>query len=188
MCMLSHFSCVQLFANLWSVARQAPLSRGFSRQEYWSGLPCPPLGDLPDSGIEPESHVSCLGRQILYQQRHLGSPEGLLIITWQNLKTKLENMFIRLLGRLFKVLKQRGMQNYLRQVAFLGQTDTHMQKKFRHMTYIISKRGENGHLQGEKMKEGRAMTVTNLEGLFDPLPHLDFPIQLFVFFLINFPL
>ena len=40
-CMLSHFSCVWLFLTLWTVARQAPLSMGFSRQEYWSGLPCP---------------------------------------------------------------------------------------------------------------------------------------------------
>ena len=39
----------------WAVARQAPLSMGFSRQEYWSGLPCPLPGDLPDSGIKPAS-------------------------------------------------------------------------------------------------------------------------------------
>ena len=38
-----------------TVARQAPLSKGFSRQEYWSGLPCPPPGDLPDPGIKPGS-------------------------------------------------------------------------------------------------------------------------------------
>ena len=47
--MLSHCSRVQLFEIPWTVARQAPLSKGFSRQEYWSGLPCPPLGDLPAS-------------------------------------------------------------------------------------------------------------------------------------------
>ena len=51
-CMLS---CVQLFATPWTVACQTPLSTGFSRQEYWSGLPCPPPGDLPDPGIEPLS-------------------------------------------------------------------------------------------------------------------------------------
>ena len=45
---LSHFSCVQLFQILWTVACQAPLSMGFSRQEYWSGLSCPPPGDLPN--------------------------------------------------------------------------------------------------------------------------------------------
>ena len=59
-CMLSHFSCVQLFATLWTVALQAPLSLGFSRQEYWSGLPGPPPGDLPDPSIKSASHnVSC---------------------------------------------------------------------------------------------------------------------------------
>ena len=41
--MLSHFSCIQLFVILWTVACQASLSMGFSRQEYWSGLSCPPL-------------------------------------------------------------------------------------------------------------------------------------------------
>ena len=44
-------------ATLRTVACQAPLSLGFSRQEYWSGLPCPPPGDLPDPGIEPRSPV-----------------------------------------------------------------------------------------------------------------------------------
>ena len=52
-CMLSSFSRVQLFVTPRTVAHQAPLSMGFSRQEYWSGLPCPPLGDLPDPGMEP---------------------------------------------------------------------------------------------------------------------------------------
>ena len=55
---LSRFSPVQLFATLWTVAHQAPLSTGFSRQEYWCGLPCPPPGDLPDPGIEPASPVA----------------------------------------------------------------------------------------------------------------------------------
>ena len=48
-------SCVQLFATPWTVAYQAPLSMGFSRQECWSGLPFPSPGDLPDPGIEPGS-------------------------------------------------------------------------------------------------------------------------------------
>ena len=48
-------SRVRLFANLWTVAHQAPLSLGFSRQEYWSGLPFPSPGDLPNPGIEPRS-------------------------------------------------------------------------------------------------------------------------------------
>ena len=51
---LSRFSHVRLFATLWTVAPQALLSMGFSRQEYWSGLPSsPPGGGLPDPGIEP---------------------------------------------------------------------------------------------------------------------------------------
>ena len=49
---------VQLFATLWTVARQAPLSMGFSRQVYWRGLPFPSPGDLPHPGIEPMSLVS----------------------------------------------------------------------------------------------------------------------------------
>ena len=53
--MLNRFSRVWLFVTLWAVAHQAPLSMGFFRQEQWSGLPCPPLGDLPDPEIEPES-------------------------------------------------------------------------------------------------------------------------------------
>ena len=53
--MLSCFSHVRLFATPWTEAHQAPLSIGSSRQEYWSGLPCPPPGDLPDPGIEPLS-------------------------------------------------------------------------------------------------------------------------------------
>ena len=46
---------IRLFVTQWTVACQAPLSMGFSRQEYFSGLPCPPPGDLPDPGIEPAS-------------------------------------------------------------------------------------------------------------------------------------
>ena len=55
LCMLSPFSRVQLSATLWLIAHQAPLSKGFSRQEYWSGLLCPPPGDLPHPGIKPRS-------------------------------------------------------------------------------------------------------------------------------------
>ena len=53
--MLSCISGVQFLATLRTVALGAPLSKGFSRQEYWSGLPCPPPGDLPHSGIKPMS-------------------------------------------------------------------------------------------------------------------------------------
>ena len=50
-------SCPNL-VTLWTVACQAPLSTGFSRQEYWNGLPCPPPGHLPNPGIEPMSPMS----------------------------------------------------------------------------------------------------------------------------------
>ena len=52
---LNHFSCVLLFVTPWTVTCQAPLSMEFSRQEYWSGLPCPPPGDLSDPGIKLRS-------------------------------------------------------------------------------------------------------------------------------------
>ena len=55
---LSRFSRVQLFVTPWTVAHQAPLSMEFSRQKYWSGLPCLPPGDLPDPGIKPVSLLS----------------------------------------------------------------------------------------------------------------------------------
>ena len=54
-CVLSCFSRVRFFETLWTVARQAPLSMGFSRQEYWSGLPFASPGDLPDPGIKSAS-------------------------------------------------------------------------------------------------------------------------------------
>ena len=63
-------SCVRSFGTPQTVAHQAPLSMGFSKQEHWSGLPFPPLGDLPDPGI---------GRWVLYYQCHLGSPKILLL-------------------------------------------------------------------------------------------------------------
>ena len=52
-------SCVRLFVTPWTAAYQASLSMGFSRQEYWSGLPFPSPGDLPDPGIEPRSPALC---------------------------------------------------------------------------------------------------------------------------------
>ena len=55
--MLSRYGHVRLVAPPWTVARQAPLSMGFSRQDYWSGLLCPPPGDLPHPGIKPTSFM-----------------------------------------------------------------------------------------------------------------------------------
>ena len=61
MCFLSRFGHVPLCVSPWTVACQTPLSMRFSRQEYWSGLPFPILGDLPDPGIEPPSSASAGG-------------------------------------------------------------------------------------------------------------------------------
>ena len=61
--LLSHF---QLFATPWTLACQTPLFMGFSRQEYWSGLPFPPPGDLSNPGIEPISPVFPVLQVILY--------------------------------------------------------------------------------------------------------------------------
>ena len=64
MCVKS-LSRVQVFATLWTVAHQAPLSMGFSRQQYWSGLPFPSPGDLPNPGIELRSplHADALSSE-----------------------------------------------------------------------------------------------------------------------------
>ena len=55
-CVLSRFSCVRHCEIPWTIAHQAPLSVGFSRQEYWSALPCPSPGNIPHPGIESVSH------------------------------------------------------------------------------------------------------------------------------------
>ena len=67
LCMLSH---VTLFATLWTVACQAPLSIRFPRQEHWNGLPCPPPGDLTDPGIKP----MCPATPALQVDSLLGKP------------------------------------------------------------------------------------------------------------------
>ena len=59
------------FVAPWTVAHQAPLFMGFSKQEYWSGLPCPPSGDLPDPGLKPVSPALQVESLPLF---HQGSP------------------------------------------------------------------------------------------------------------------
>ena len=81
-CVLSCFSCAHVFEALWCVGHWASLSMGFSRQEYWSGLPCPPPGDLSIPGIKLVSLMSpaLTGRFFTTSatweahQSHLGSP------------------------------------------------------------------------------------------------------------------
>ena len=68
------FSRVRLCSTLWTIAHQAPLSMGFSRQEYYSGLPCPPAGNLPNPGTEPTSPVSPALQADALPLSHQGSP------------------------------------------------------------------------------------------------------------------
>ena len=73
-CILSHISCVQLFATLLTVIQQAPLFIGFARQGNWSRLLYPLARHAPHLGIKLESsYISCIGRNVLYHYRHLGS-------------------------------------------------------------------------------------------------------------------
>ena len=74
-CVLRGFSCIRLFVTPWTAAHQAPLSMGFSRQEYWRGLPCPPPGDLPNPGIELESPVSPALAGEFFTAEPLGNPK-----------------------------------------------------------------------------------------------------------------
>ena len=73
-CACCCFSHVQLSVTPWTVAHQPPLSMGFSRQEYWRGLPCPPPGDLLDPGIEPVSPATPALQEDSSLLSHWGSP------------------------------------------------------------------------------------------------------------------
>ena len=81
LCCASLRSSVRLFGTPWTVACQAPLSMGFSRQEYWSGFPCPPPGDLLNPGIKPRSpalQVNSLPLKLFltymsFEKTHLGN-------------------------------------------------------------------------------------------------------------------
>ena len=80
-CVWNHFSHVQLFTTLWTIVCQAPLSMGFSRQEYWSGFPFSSPGDLPNPGIEPSFLTSPalvgVSFTTLAPPGHQGSPSPL---------------------------------------------------------------------------------------------------------------
>ena len=76
-CVLNRFGHVRLFAALWTVACQAPLSVGFSRQEYWSGWPFPSPGNLPDPGVKLGSPaLQADSAPTLYPLSYEGSPVG----------------------------------------------------------------------------------------------------------------
>ena len=83
----SRFSHVRLFVTPWAVAHQVPLSMGFSRQEYWSGLTFPPPGDFPDPGIEPAApEAPALPADSLLLSHH-GSPRMTMpgVTSWRHL-------------------------------------------------------------------------------------------------------
>ena len=85
--MLSHSSHDQLFVMQWTIACQAPLSMGFSRQEYWSGFSCPHPGDLHDPGIVPVSYMSSLPQVPLH------------VLVWEIYISKKGKPFILILCR-----------------------------------------------------------------------------------------
>ena len=78
----NRFSHVRLFATLWTVGSQVPLSMGFSRQEYWSGLSYPPPGDLPEQGIEPVSLTSPALAGGFFTTNTTLEPSYFFIFTW----------------------------------------------------------------------------------------------------------
>ena len=100
--LLSCFSCVQLFVTPWTVAHQAPVSMGFSRQEYQSGLPFPSPEDLPNPGIKPASLEAPALQTDSLPLSHQGSPWLMRhIIQTQSMTTAL--MLILLLGENLRV-------------------------------------------------------------------------------------
>ena len=101
LCVLSRFSHVPLFVTLQTIAHQGPLSTGFSKQEYWTGLTCPPPGDLPDSGIEPASPGSpALQVDSLLLSHQVSTWEPLFWFKysffWSRLRTQSPNLILKI--------------------------------------------------------------------------------------------
>ena len=97
-------SRVQLFVTLWTVAHQALMSMGFSRQEYWSGLPFPSSGDLPDPGITPASPSSPALQWILYRCTPRETLRRLPNLTFENPYTKAKIGWVGYLGYFHRLL------------------------------------------------------------------------------------
>ena len=110
-CMLSHFSCVQPFVTWWTVVHQAPLSMGFSRQEYWSGLPFLPPGHLPHPGMEPLPLISLALAGRFFTSSTTWEAEVTLVTREMQIKTTVKYQFTPIRMDTFKVNKKRmGMQ------------------------------------------------------------------------------
>ena len=115
LCMLSH---IPLFATLWTETRQVSLFMGFSRREYWSGLPFPSPGDLPDAGMEPGSlatpalagrffyHWATWKAQRLYCANNETVPDWELEVTWHIVDFQKMFWYFLLLGLLCSERKQ----------------------------------------------------------------------------------
>ena len=101
-------SCVWLFAIPWTVAHQAPLSMGFLRQEYWSGLPFLSPGDLPDPGIEPTSPALLVDSLPIVCHR-----ESQMLYTWGWQTSSTEGQPINMLGFLLQEAKSWLYCSYL---------------------------------------------------------------------------
>ena len=99
-CMLTCFSCVQLFVTPETAAHQDPLTMGFSRKEYWSGFPYPPTGDLPDSGINPGLLWFLHAGDFLLLS-HQGSPLSELCEKWRPVQTLTYRLSSKFLSRLW---------------------------------------------------------------------------------------
>ena len=103
LCSVQSLICAQLFATLSPVASQAPLSMGFSRQEYWSRLICPPPGDLPDPGIKPEFPAFQAGSLPL---SHQGSPTHPgTRYTRQSLVLVMDGLYLKTLKHICEVIQ-----------------------------------------------------------------------------------
>ena len=109
-CVLSHSSHFRLFAILWTAASQVPLSMGFTRQEYWSGLPRPLQGDLPNPGIE----VGSLALQA----------QSLLLIHWESLSVEYIQLNIQHCSTIIKFNTYMNTRNTI--TGFCSQVWPHL--------------------------------------------------------------
>ena len=115
-CELGHFSHVWLFATLWTVACQAPLSIGFSKQEYWCGFPYPTGVSSQPKDQTCISYVSCIGRQVLYHWATWGAIQVDRNVRIQQRWRRLSLQAQRVIGH-----ERRGCSRLFRTALFLSE-------------------------------------------------------------------
>ena len=135
-CVLSHSGHVQLFVTPWTVACQAPLSVGFSKQECWSGLPFPPPGHLPNPGVEPESPVPPSLADGFFTTEPLGKP----FCTWVH--SDEETLGVGCLGSLGMGLVARGNNHGIRGLGMELITDC-----WRFSHHVFNTHYKNEHIK-----------------------------------------